>query len=135
MTSHKSTGRLLLADYLEEVPAEELPDFLVSLLKVWRSRRYLVQLFAIASPTYPELVRLSVSRVTLQSNGRWRDGLSWDELYTIKTETGFENWYGFEVYPRACDLINIANMRHLWLIPEPLGIGWFEGDSSATEGV
>ena len=89
-------------------------------IEVWQSREYLVQLFE-----EPCGHRLTVCRVMLGVDGRWEDGLSWDELQRIKRATGFGDTYAFEIYPRDRDIVNVANMRHLWLLREPLPIGWF----------
>ncbi len=91
--------------------------------RAWRSRRYLVQLYD-ESATLPGLVRLSICRVRQGKHGGWEEGLSWDELQAIKREVGYGDWYGLEVYPRDRDVINVANFRHLWLLPTPLNIGW-----------
>jgi hypothetical protein len=98
----------------------EQPD----LLKVWHSQRFLVQMFAAPALLGIECRRLSVCRVTLGSDGHWDANIAWDDLYSIKSELGFADWYGLEVYPRARDLVNVANMRHLWLLREPLELGW-----------
>ena len=111
---------------LTPIPPEEVSFNLpVMPVRAWRSRKYLVQLFAEVNPDYPALARLSICRVKLSNNGRWEDGLSWDELQAIKAEVGFGNWYGMEIYPPDANVINIANFRHLWLLPKPLPIGWF----------
>lgn len=54
----------------------------------------------------------------------WADGLTWDELQAIKRDVGFGDWYGFEIYPPDQQVVNAANIRHLWISPEPFGIGW-----------
>lgn len=97
-------------------------------VNVWRSRKYLVAQYR--EPPFAGLVevrRLTVNRVTMRSDGRWEDGISWDELMRCKRESGHGDWYGVEVYPRERDVVNDANMRHLWLLSEPLPIGWFDG--------
>ena len=93
--------------------------------KAWRSKKYLVQIWDEATAEYPALKRLSISRSLLAENGHWQDQLTWDELQVIKREIGFGEWYAIEAYPRDSDLVNVANIRHLWLLDKPLGIGWF----------
>lgn len=66
-----------------------------------------------------------MNRTTLQVSGRWDDSLTWDELQAVKTDCGFGAWFGLEVYPRERDVVNVANMRHLWILEHPLPIGWF----------
>lgn len=93
-------------------------------IKVWRSRSHLVQLWQEDDPAYPGMLRLSVCRTRLRPDGQWEDGLTWDELHAIKSEVGYADWYAVEVYPPVKDVQNIANFRHLWLLPQPLSIGF-----------
>lgn len=109
---------------LTPVPESEWPPIEPRPIKVWLSRKYLVQLYTDANPAYPGLLRLSVCRGTLNAAGRWNDRLTWDELQAIKREIGFGEWYGVEIYPPDHRVVNVANMRHLWLLPTPLPIGW-----------
>lgn len=117
--------RKSLPDALTLVPPEEMPDY-PKLLKAWRSKRYVVQLFD-EIEMKPGLLRLSICRVQRNHDGNWKDGLTWDELQNIKRELGYGNVYAVEVYPRDRDIIAVANFRHLWLLAEPLPIGWFTG--------
>lgn len=92
--------------------------------RVWVSHRYLVQLYQEAPFNDAPVYRMSVCRTRLNKAGaRWQDGLTWDELQAIKREIGFGDWYGVEVYPRERDVVNVANMRHVWLMEKPLLIG------------
>jgi hypothetical protein len=92
---------------------------------LWRSRHYLVTQFAVPALRGVEARRLTVNRTALGSDGHWEQDIPWDDLQRCKRETGHGDWYGFEIYPRDRDLVNVANMRHLWLLAEPLAIGWF----------
>ena len=107
-----------------EFPA--VPDGFTKPIEVWRSKKYLVQIFDEQCDEYPDMVRLSINRSTLGLDERWEDGLTWDELQTIKREVGFGDWYAIEVYPRDSDVVNVANIRHLWLLKQPLKIGWMK---------
>lgn len=89
---------------------------------VWRNRRFLVQVFR--EPN--EMMQISVNRTELEPGGeRWKDGITWDELQGLKRDLGWGDWYAVEVFPRDCDVVNVSNMRHLWILPKPLEIGWF----------
>ena len=55
----------------------------------------------------------------------WAVGISWDSLQDIKRRRGYGDKYAIEIYPREVDIVNVAAMRHLWVLPEPLNIGWF----------
>ncbi len=74
-----------------------------------------------------ECRRLTVNRVTIRGDGHWEQDIPWDDLQRCKREAGYGDWYALEIYPRDRDIVHIANMRHLWLLAEPLQLGWFEG--------
>lgn len=93
-------------------------------MRVWRSKHFLVQLYNEASMAYPSLMRLSVCRTRVATSGGWQQNITWDELQGVKRECGLGDFYGLEVYPRECDVVNVANLRHLWLLPVSLAIGW-----------
>lgn len=113
-----------LPDTLTPIPPEEFPPVEPMPIRAWRSRHYLAQVYAAGSIAYPSLIRLSICRTRIQVGGRWEARLTWDELMQIKRDVGLGDWYGVEVYPRDKDIVNDANMRHLWLMPTPLMIGW-----------
>ena len=115
--------------HLVEVPRGQWPAAYPGIARphaVWRSRRYLVVQYPEPPHHGVEVRRLTINRVTMRSDGRWDEDIPWEELMRCKRETGHGDWYGVEVYPRDRDVVNVANMRHLWLLAEPLGIGWFE---------
>lgn len=89
--------------------------------RAWRNRDYLVQLYDDAG-----FERLTVNRAELSANdrGHWRDGITWDELQRIKAEVGFGDRWAVEVFPPDAALVNVSNMRHLWVLPEPPAFGW-----------
>jgi hypothetical protein len=113
-------------DQLSIVPRHEWPDTNGQQpAQVWVNKKYLVQLYEVINVQFPGLLRLSICRTTQNGQGRWLDGLTWDDLHAIKAEVGFQDWYAVEVYPKQGDVVNVANMRHLWLLPYSLTIGWF----------
>lgn len=89
-------------------------------LRAWRSRDFLVQEFAAKAPAD---VRLSINRTTLVGD-RWSDNITWDELQRIKTECGYAERDAVEVFPPDRNVVNVANMRHLWVLREPLAFAW-----------
>lgn len=109
---------------LQPVPSDAWPDLAGMKKKpffVWRSRNFLVQCFA----EEPSVVRLSVARSELDlTTGRWKEGITWDELQEIKRQAGYGDCMAVEIFPADRDVINVANMRHLWVLPEPLAFGW-----------
>lgn len=91
--------------------------------EVWRNHRYLVQVYQ-GRPADLWSHRLTVCRTAINTRGQWLDGITWEELQWIKNELGYADRYGIEVYPREDDEVNVANMRHVWLLREPLAVGW-----------
>lgn len=87
---------------------------------MWRSRGFLVQVYVEAGG----IERLSVSRTTLREDGRWEDGLSWDDLQRLKGECGRGDRVAVEVYPPNAEIVNDANMRHLWVLPVAPSFMW-----------
>ena len=109
---------------LRLVPREEWPLELQRsrINRVWRSRDFLVQEYAEAEPV---LVRLSVLRTTLDPKlGRWVDGITWDEVQAIKSEIGYGSHDALELYPADQDVVNVANLRHLWVMRELATFAW-----------
>lgn len=89
-------------------------------LAVWRSRKFLVQAYTGGAGT----VRLSVNRTKRGIDGRWLDGITWDELQTIKSKVGYADCWAVEVFPPADRVVDVANMRHLWLLTEAPVFAW-----------
>lgn len=120
-----------LTEISRERITETYPNAKHPPIRVWQSRKYLVQLFDEPPFLSVDTKRITVCRVTLGDDGHWDAGLSWDELQDIKREIGFSEWYGVEIYPRDRDVVNVANMRHIWVFAVPLDLGWFK-DSTLT---
>lgn len=97
-----------LADSMKHAPS-----------KVFRSRHFLVQEFSEGS-----VIRLSVNRASVKSEGGWADQITWEELQQVKRECGYGDRDAVEVYPADRDVVNVANMRHLWVLSEPLPFVW-----------
>lgn len=104
---------------MERVPQQDWPFLQDKLIEVWRSRHFLAQIFA--EPN--SVQRISVCRVSRRM-GEWEEGIAWDELMRVKREIGRGQQDAVEVYPGDRDIVNVANMRHLWLLPEPLYFAW-----------
>jgi hypothetical protein len=86
---------------------------------VMLSRYYMVQIF----DEQNGVIRLSCNRTTLDQFGKWEENLSWDELMEIKRQAGYGDRYAVEVLPGDADIVNVANMRHIWIMPHPI-VGW-----------
>lgn len=80
--------------------------------KTWRSRDYFAQLYIDRNG----FTRLSVNRVERDKRkGDWKDGITWDELQRVKQETVGDVW-AVEVYPPSGQLVDVHNIRHLWIL-------------------
>ena len=113
----KARRKLDVGDYdspLSIVPDEELRDAdkhsrrPYGFVRMWRSEALLV--FECTRPG--NMTLLMVQRLD------GRDGLTWDVLQWVKAEVGYSAREALELYPRDDMLVNVANMRHLWLLPE-----------------
>jgi hypothetical protein len=110
---------------LKEIPKEDWPVAMLLAkrppIRVLRSREFPCQCF----PEPNNIVRLSICRTTVDlATGRWVDGISWDELQRLKREAGFGDLDAVEVFPADKDIVNVSNMRHLFVFPEPLEFAW-----------
>ena len=105
---------------LREWPREEWPGQVHDRdarppTRVWRSRGFLVMQFE--TPGCP--VRLTIQRTTLRADGEWMDEITWDELMRVKREAGYGGRFAVEAYPEDDQVVNVANLRHLWLVERP----------------
>jgi hypothetical protein len=106
-------------DHLVEVPREQWPmvqgwtgSFVV---QVFRSRRFTLFVWDQEGAT-----RLSVQRTEWDDRKkRFRDDISWDDLQRLKSEAGFGAQCAVELFPPDGEVVNVANMRHLFIIPRP----------------
>jgi len=109
---------------LEEIPKSSWPSFRAPFLapsRVWRSKSFLVQLYEEERGT-----RLTINRTTVNEFG-WAQGISWDELQRLKAQTGFGESWAVEIFPPDSEVVNVSNMRHIWILPEPPAFGWKRG--------
>ena len=117
-------GNARLPLHLESIPRSEWPNELASRvgspIQVWRSRHFLVQQY---SAPEPAMCRLSVLRTVLKGD-RWLDGITWDDLQILKAQCGYADAWALEIYPPEEHVINVANIRHLWLIPSAPEFAW-----------
>lgn len=91
------------------------------LISVWRSRDYLVQLFAEPSPC---VARMTVCRASIDSKGGWQQDIPWEDMQRLKHECGYGELDAVEVFPRNADIVNVANMRHVFVLERPLSFAW-----------
>lgn len=101
---------------LRELPPEmwyeqvsKIPEYLE---KVYLSRSFLVQVYV--EPDKPD--RLSICRNGVDKDGNWLEHITWEELQHIKNSVGYSDYDCIELFPKECDVVNVANMRHLWAV-------------------
>lgn len=134
ITTNRAQRRQLARDNaklpseLAGVPRHEWPDPSAPQWAVWRSREFLVQAFKEAGG----VMRLSINRTTLNGSGRWVDGITWDEVQRLKRECGFGDRWAVEVFPADAEIVNVANVRHIWLLPEPPAFAWHSKSAGAA---
>lgn len=93
---------------------------------LFRSREFIIQVFMVCQG----LMRVSVNRSEIDDSGNWVADISWDELQQIKNFIGFSDKDAVEVFPRMEDEVNVANMRHLWILDEPLSFAWRDNNTN-----
>lgn len=91
------------------------------LARLYRSRDFLVQEYHEG-----DVIRLTICRTQIKGK-RWVDGISWDELQAIKALVGYGNYCALEVYPEDVNVVNVANMRHLFITNERPEFAWRKG--------
>lgn len=89
----------------------------------WRNREFLVQLFKERGTR-----RLSINRSDIENDGHWKAGISWEQLMELKRQAGFGNCWAVEVYPPDHHTVNVAAIRHLWLVDQP-PYAWIKEES------
>lgn len=105
----------------KEVSKSEWPQSNPLPTKVYLNSDFLVQVF-----DETETTRLSVNRTKRNAKGDWKDSISWDELMTIKNSIGYGGKWAVEIYPPNSDIVNVANIRHLWICDQ-LPFAWSRG--------
>jgi hypothetical protein len=102
-------------------PPETIAQGPKELIEAWRNNRFLVQVFE-GENCYR---RLSICLSEMNENGsRWLDGITWDELQSIKNVLGYEDRCAIEFFPPKNKVVNVANMRHLFILDQPLECMW-----------
>lgn len=93
----------------------------IDVVEIWRSRDFLVHLYR---KPFPIPLRLSINRTMINDDGNWVDGITWDDIQRLKREAGFGDRDAVEVYPADSDIVNVANIRHLWIMPVAIPWAW-----------
>lgn len=110
---------------LERIPEEAWPDSVRftdhRVTEVWRSRHFL--LIAWQQGDYE---RLTINRAALVpgSSIRFTDAITWDDLQRLKAECGRGDCWAVELFPADAHLVNVQNMRHLFVLREAPDYAW-----------
>lgn len=106
-----------------EIPRSDWPpdagDDRAVRTRVLRSREFFIQIFEESG-----VVRITVNRTLIDNRGRWKSGISWDDLQQIKAWCGYGDSVAVEIFPPDADIIDVANMRHIWILNDPLPFVW-----------
>lgn len=115
-------------EHLVRIPVEDFPpDFALAKrppVELWRSRKFLVQVFAEKSA----VERLTVCRTQITGK-TWLPGISWDELQQLKRECGRGEVWAVEIFPPESELVNVENMRHLFVTYDAPTFAWRRKES------
>lgn len=92
---------------------------------VYKNKDFLVQIFQV----HDHLLRMSVNRTAYRFKEcgvktEWIDGITWDELQEIKKSVGLDKYWGVEIYPPEKSVVNVANMRHIFLYETKPTCAW-----------
>lgn len=120
---------------LVEIPAEQWPDLSKSPFQTgstpvtaYRSRRFLVVVWLEPNG----FVRLSINRTEWdERQRRFRDDIAWDDIQRLKAEAGYGDRCAVEVYPPDQHVVNVANMRHVFLVKDPPPFMWLRENEEA----
>lgn len=104
-------------DYPPHVAAYDGP---LKPLAYWRNRNFFVQVCEEPNGA----VRISVNRTQIDETYNFVGGITWDELFIIKNEIGYADKDCIEIYPAAGTLVNVANIRHLFVLDQPHPWNW-----------
>jgi hypothetical protein len=110
-----------------ELPTEQwptMPQLETEALRVWVSADYLAVLYRQRLDGNVRLTINSVRRSAYRNRRDkggidWRDGITWDELQRVKNECLGPDVWCVEVYPAQDAVVDVANMRHLWVLDGP----------------
>ena len=99
---------------IKEIPKSQWParhpDHIV---KMFVTDKFGIQVYNDAGQ-----IRLTIHSLKRDGKG-WKDGITWDELQHCKRLVGYADKWAVEIYPPDQSIVNVANMRHLWLVDQP----------------
>lgn len=112
------------SEEMQQIPCEQWTSIHKSTkcktLALWRSKKFMAQV--VQEPNGS--IRISINRTSINSKYQFIDGISWDDLQNIKNQIGFQDHDCIELYPAQEDVVNVANIRHLFVLPETSFYNW-----------
>jgi hypothetical protein len=120
------SGNACFPERLVPVAREHWPDakdspFGSTPVGAFRSRAFVVVVWSEPNG----FTRLSVNRTDWDdSEGRFRGDIGWDDLQRLKAEAGYGDASAVELYPPDSQVVNTANLRHLFLLPSEPPFMW-----------
>lgn len=124
---HLYKANRLFGDKFEQIPVHLWPSEEFAAhgrrLRVWRNKDFLVQEFD-EFRNGKFVRRISVNRTMIDDRGSWLDGITWDQLQMIKNEIGYRTAWAVEIFPPFDHVVNVANMRHLWIVDQKPDVAW-----------
>ena len=116
MSAFKRQENSRWSNFLARVPPEDWTDTMRAMLvkpsEAWRSRHFALMVY----PEPNNIERLSICRAAIDGD-RWADKITWDELMELKRQCGRGDKCAVEIFPQDSEIVNVANMRHLWVLP------------------
>lgn len=98
----------------------DVPTHVYNLIAGYRSKNFIAQIYS-----EKNAVRISVVRTKLKDDGGFEEKITWEELMWIKDKLGYGNYDAVEILPKNSDVVNVANMRHIWIPDQNLfGFIW-----------
>lgn len=99
---------------IKEIPKSQWPTYRPDHI----AKMFVTEKFGIQEYHENGQIRLTIHHLKRDGKG-WKDGITWDELQHCKRLVGYADKCAVEIYPPDNCLVNIANMRHLWIVDPP----------------
>lgn len=106
--------------------------------EIKRIRKFIAEVNQRFGEKFVEIPREEIGRcqygTTIKDDGSFDDGISWDRIQQIKSAVGFGDYWGLEVFPTDKTLVNVSNIRHIWLFEERPPFAWSGEECVAVRG-
>jgi hypothetical protein len=94
------------------------------LQRVWRSREFLIQEYLEDGHIRLSVIDVRKIKAFGKHDYKFGKSITWDDLQRIKAEVGYGDRCAVEVYPPDNLIVNVQNMRHLWILDEIPSYCW-----------